>query len=78
MHQLTVHRVMWILKGFGRVWPKPGTIRSACGGAPLQVSKAWGNNGRAPVKDWLGGGENVRTKDAACRIKVLKCSSAFC
>ena len=35
------------------------------GGAPLQVSKAWGNNGRAPVKDWLGGGENVRTKDAA-------------
>ena len=35
------------------------------GGAPLQVSKDWGNNGRAPVKDWLGGGENVRTKDAA-------------
>jgi predicted TIM-barrel fold metal-dependent hydrolase len=35
------------------------------GGAPLQVSKTWGNNGRAPVKDWLGGGENVRTKDAA-------------
>ena len=35
------------------------------GGAPLQVSKSWGNNGRAPVKDWLGGGENVRTKDAA-------------
>jgi len=35
------------------------------GGAPLQVSKAWGSNGRAPVKDWLGGGENVRTKDAA-------------
>ncbi|MBI1198240.1 MAG: amidohydrolase family protein [Phenylobacterium sp.] len=35
------------------------------GGAPLQVAKAWTNNGRAAVKDWLGGGENVRTKDAA-------------
>ncbi len=35
------------------------------GGAPLQVTKAWSNNGRAPTKDWLGGGENVRTKDAA-------------
>lgn len=34
------------------------------GGAPLQVSKDWGNNGRGPTKDWLGGGENVRTKDA--------------
>lgn len=35
------------------------------GGSPLQLAKAWGNNGRAPTKDWLGGGENVRTKDAA-------------
>ena len=35
------------------------------GGAPLQLAKAWSNNGRAPTKDWLGGGENVRTKDAA-------------
>ncbi|MEM7078061.1 MAG: amidohydrolase family protein [Pseudomonadota bacterium] len=35
------------------------------GGAPLQVHKAWGNNGRGSTKDWLGGGENVRTKDAA-------------
>ena len=35
------------------------------GGAPLQVHKAWGNNGRAAGRDWLGGGENVRTKDAA-------------
>ena len=35
------------------------------GGAPLQVFKQWGNNGRAKTKDWLGGGENVRTKDAA-------------
>lgn len=34
------------------------------GGAPLQALKAWSNNGRAPVKDWMGGGENVRTKDA--------------
>ena len=35
------------------------------GGAPLQALKEWSNNGRAPVKDWMGGGENVRTKDAA-------------
>jgi len=35
------------------------------GGAPLQVLKSWSNNGRAPTKDWMGGGENVRTKDAA-------------
>ena len=35
------------------------------GGAPLQLGKAWSNNGRAKVRDWMGGGENVRTKDAA-------------
>ena len=35
------------------------------GGAPLQLSKAWTNNGKAPTKDWLGGGENLRTKDVA-------------
>ena len=35
------------------------------GGSPLQTLKTWSNNGRAPVKDWMGGGENVRTKDAA-------------
>lgn len=35
------------------------------GGAPLQVHKSWGNNGRAATRDWLGGGENVRTKDAS-------------
>jgi predicted TIM-barrel fold metal-dependent hydrolase len=35
------------------------------GGAPLQLAKAWSNNGRAPTKEWLGGGENVRTKDIA-------------
>ena len=23
------------------------------------------NNGRPPTKDWLGGGENLRTKDVA-------------
>ena len=34
------------------------------GGAPLQVLKSWANNGRAPTRDWMGGGENVRTKDA--------------
>jgi predicted TIM-barrel fold metal-dependent hydrolase len=35
------------------------------GGAPLQVDDAWSNNGRGAVKDWVGGGENVRTKDAS-------------
>ena len=35
------------------------------GGAPLQTAKAWMNNGRAPTKDWMGGGENLRTKDIA-------------
>ena len=34
------------------------------GGSPLQSLKAWSINGRAAVKDWMGGGENVRTKDA--------------
>ncbi len=35
------------------------------GGSPLQLDNAWINNGRAPVKDWMGGGENLRTKDMA-------------
>ena len=35
------------------------------GGAPLQLAKAWMNNGRPPTKDWLGGGENLRTKDVS-------------
>jgi len=35
------------------------------GGAPLQVAKAWMNNGKPPTKDWMGGGENLRTKDIA-------------
>jgi predicted TIM-barrel fold metal-dependent hydrolase len=35
------------------------------GGAPLQLAKAWMNNGRPPTKDWMGGGENLRTKDIA-------------
>ena len=34
------------------------------GGAPLQINKSWSNNGRGPTRDWMGGGENVRTKDA--------------
>ncbi len=34
------------------------------GGSPLQSLKAWSNNGRGAVRDWMGGGENVRTKDA--------------
>jgi predicted TIM-barrel fold metal-dependent hydrolase len=35
------------------------------GGAPLQLAKAWMNNVRPPTKDWMGGGENLRTKDIA-------------
>ncbi|MFI4933617.1 MAG: amidohydrolase family protein [Caulobacterales bacterium] len=35
------------------------------GGAPLQMAKAWMNNGKPPTKDWMGGGENLRTKDIA-------------
>ncbi|HEY5070424.1 MAG TPA: amidohydrolase family protein [Caulobacteraceae bacterium] len=35
------------------------------GGSPLQLAKAWVNNGRPPARDWMGGGENLRTKDAA-------------
>jgi predicted TIM-barrel fold metal-dependent hydrolase len=35
------------------------------GGAPLQMARAWMNNGRPPTKDWMGGGENLRTKDIA-------------
>ncbi|HLK26657.1 MAG TPA: amidohydrolase family protein [Caulobacteraceae bacterium] len=35
------------------------------GGAPLQLAKAWMNNGKPPTKDWMGGGENLRTKDIA-------------
>jgi predicted TIM-barrel fold metal-dependent hydrolase len=35
------------------------------GGAPLQLDSAWSNTGRAPVRDWMGGGENVRSKDMA-------------
>jgi predicted TIM-barrel fold metal-dependent hydrolase len=35
------------------------------GGSPLQLAKAWANNGRPPSRDWMGGGENLRTKDMA-------------
>ena len=35
------------------------------GGAPLQSARAWMNNGKALGKDWMGGGENLRTKDIA-------------
>jgi len=35
------------------------------GGAPLQQARAWMNNGRGLVKDWMGGGENLRSKDIA-------------
>lgn len=35
------------------------------GGSPLQLAPEWANNGRPPTRDWMGGGENLRTKDAA-------------
>lgn len=33
------------------------------GGYPLQLPKAWMNNGQPAPVDWMGGGENVRGKD---------------
>ena len=33
------------------------------GGYPLQLPKAWMNNGQPLPPDWMGGGENVRGKD---------------
>jgi len=35
------------------------------GGSPLQLDRRWANTGRAPVRDWMGGGENLRSKDMA-------------
>ena len=34
------------------------------GGSPLHTAKAWADDGRGASRDWLGGGENLRTKDA--------------
>lgn len=33
------------------------------GGAPLKVAPGWLDNGRPIPDDWLGGGENIRSKD---------------
>ena len=35
------------------------------GGNPLQLKPGWSNTGRGVTKDWMGGGENVRARDAA-------------
>jgi predicted TIM-barrel fold metal-dependent hydrolase len=35
------------------------------GGNPLQLPPAWSNTGRGVTRDWMGGGENVRARDAA-------------
>ncbi len=35
------------------------------GGSPLQLDPRWANTGRPPARDWMGGGENVRSKDMA-------------
>jgi uncharacterized protein len=42
------------------------------GGAPLQSAIEWMNNGRPPVKDWMGGGENLRTKDMAILHQAIE------
>jgi predicted TIM-barrel fold metal-dependent hydrolase len=35
------------------------------GGNPLQLPPQWSNTGRGVTRDWMGGGENVRARDAA-------------
>jgi predicted TIM-barrel fold metal-dependent hydrolase len=35
------------------------------GGSPLQLDPRWTNTGRPAARDWMGGGENVRSKDMA-------------
>jgi len=35
------------------------------GGYPLQIPEPWRNNGRPPPRDWMGGGENVKSRDMA-------------
>jgi predicted TIM-barrel fold metal-dependent hydrolase len=35
------------------------------GGAPLQLDPRWANTGRPAARDWMGGGENLRSKDMA-------------
>jgi len=35
------------------------------GGAPLQLDPRWANTGRPASRDWMGGGENIRSKDMA-------------
>ena len=35
------------------------------GGSPLQLDPRWANTGRPAARDWMGGGENLRSKDMA-------------
>ena len=35
------------------------------GGSPLQLDPRWANTGRPAARDWMGGGENIRSKDMA-------------
>jgi predicted TIM-barrel fold metal-dependent hydrolase len=35
------------------------------GGSPLQLDPRWANTGRPVARDWMGGGENLRSKDMA-------------
>jgi predicted TIM-barrel fold metal-dependent hydrolase len=35
------------------------------GGSPLQLDTRWANTGRPAARDWMGGGENIRSKDMA-------------
>ena len=34
------------------------------GGSGIQLPKTWNNTGRTATRDWMGGGENVRARDA--------------
>ena len=51
----------WLVEAYHRIARPLGQIH----GAPLQQARAWMNNGRGLVKDWMGGGENLRSKDIA-------------
>jgi hypothetical protein len=44
------------------------------GGAPLQLGPVWTNTGRAAVRNWMGGGENVRSKNMSVMHQVPETS----
>ena len=49
------------------------TLRSSCTSAVAAANGiGWINNGRPPTKDWMGGGENLRTKDVAVLHEAIE------